>query len=754
MLLAGIQPIGWVEPWRNPKKSAGSCNGGVAMAQFNRFIFSLSKLGVGAIEGLFKASVHIHGRENILDGIVIFVVNHFTRLETLILPYELFRITGRPVMSLVHHGLFEGALGNFLEHMGAVSTRDPNRDRTVIRSLLVGDSPWLIFPEGSMIKDKKIVERGKFRVYSDTGSRRSPHTGAAVYALRTEFYRKRIHHLRDVSPDLLSQQLEFFDLKSPEQVSRKQTYLVPVNVSYYPIRPRQNALQVLASTLKKDIPDQFLEELETEGTMLLSGVDMDICFGKPIPIRAWLQEPNIQQDITSSSPILPDEPIPSRPLLRKIASKVTLQVMKTIYLMTAVNFDHLAAYVLKYYPKRKLTSFELMERLFMAMHRVCHLKDVRCHPAIEIERIPKPIGEYHRMLSDFLDVARQSKVIEILDGIIVKKRLFGAGRSTFQTIRRDNPYLVIVNEVEYLHSVTRRLRLVAQCPQLLANRRLRRQFLEFDQRQFATDYAAYRLEGESKPPDVGAPFLLKRAGAKTGVLLVHGYMAAPEEVRPLAAFLRRHGYTVYACRLPGHGTNPEDLAGRSWQEWLMAAERGYLILASLCQNIVLGGFSCGSGVALLAGSENLPKVKAVFAINPPVKLRRKAAKFAPAVVLWSRLIERISGSEARQYFVPNQPENPDINYTRNPVSGVRELMALMERVADRLEDFTLPVLVIQGSDDPVVEPQGSEDLYRGLGTKEKEYAVFPADRHVIIRGKGAERIFQRTLSFIESKLSD
>ena len=52
-------------------------------------------------------------------------------------------------------------------------------DKTVIRSLLMGDHPWLMFPEGSMIKDKKIIERGKFLIYSSTEARRPPPTGAA-----------------------------------------------------------------------------------------------------------------------------------------------------------------------------------------------------------------------------------------------------------------------------------------------------------------------------------------------------------------------------------------------------------------------------------------------------------------------------------------------------------------------------------------------------------------------------------------------
>ena len=69
-----------------------------------------------------------------------------------------------------------------------------------------------------------------------------------------------------------------------------------------------------------------------------------------------------------------------------------------------------------------------------------------------------------------------------------------------------------------------------------------------DRQQFAADYAAYAAEGESKPRSVGEPFLLKRRWARTGVLLIHGYLAAPEEVRLLGEFLHRHGFTVYGLQ--------------------------------------------------------------------------------------------------------------------------------------------------------------------------------------------------------------
>ena len=722
------------------------------MVEFHPLVFSLSKLAVSAIERLFRASVTVTGREHLPRGVLIFAVNHFTRLETLLLPYEFYKLTGKPVMSLAYHTFFGGTLGTYLEHMGAVSTADPNRDTIIIRSLLMGNNPWLIFPEGSMIKDKKIMERGRFLVYSTTGSKRPPHTGAALLALRTEFYRQRLHHLRETDPVLLREQLEVFDLSSPDQVSNLETFLVPVNVSYYPIRSRENALQKLAASFMRDIPERVLEELQTEGTMLLSGVDINIAIGKPIPVKPWLEDRRVREDIVASRHITPDEPIPSRPLLRRIASKLTLRLMAAIYGLTTINFDHLAAYLLKYHPGTRLTVFDLAQRLHVAAEEVTRLKGFEFHAVLRGDQSTQFCRRYRRMLADFLVVAEKSGVVEIKGERLRKKQLKMSKLFTFHTIRQENPYLVILNEVEYLGRLTRLLRRIAWRPGWVLRRQLRRGLCRTDLDQFIADYLAYRRESESKPVHIGAPFLLKRFRGRIGVLLVHGYLAAPKEMRPLANFLHQQGCTVYSPRLRGHGTTPEDLAGRTWEDWLTSVERGYLILATTCRDVVLGGFSMGSGLALSVAACNLPKVRAVVAINPPAKLRKKSARLVPAVALWNRLVDRISTAPNHLHFIPNDPENPDINYSRNPVTGLNQLMELMDRVAERLEEITVPTLIIQGSEDPVVHPEGTDDLYQRLGARDKEMTIFPTSRHVIIRGEGSQRVFTRVWQFISDRL--
>jgi esterase/lipase len=94
----------------------------------------------------------------------------------------------------------------------------------------------------------------------------------------------------------------------------------------------------------------------------------------------------------------------------------------------------------------------------------------------------------------------------------------------------------------------------------------------------------------------------------------------------------------------------------------------------------------------------------------------------------------------------------DAGFRRHDEGLPLESLNLGEKVSEQLKSFSLPVLVIQGSDDPLVHPEGSKNLYQELGSKDKEFAVYRADRHVIIRGEGTKEIFSRVLSFIQSRL--
>ena len=66
----------------------------------NRFAYRMTGLAIKTIADLSKAHIHIHGAEHIPHGSLLFVINHFTRIETLLMPYQIFKLTDIPVWSL------------------------------------------------------------------------------------------------------------------------------------------------------------------------------------------------------------------------------------------------------------------------------------------------------------------------------------------------------------------------------------------------------------------------------------------------------------------------------------------------------------------------------------------------------------------------------------------------------------------------------------------------------------------------------
>jgi len=79
---------------------------------------------------------------------------------------------------------------------------------------------------------------------------------------------------------------------------------------------------------------------------------------------------------------------------------------------------------------------------------------------------------------------------------------------------------------------------------------------------FERDYKEHFLAGETKDRHIGEPYLLHHARTNRGVLLIHGLMAAPEEVREWADFSIFPG--VYGlCTQTGRSWNFRSRSGTS-----------------------------------------------------------------------------------------------------------------------------------------------------------------------------------------------
>jgi esterase/lipase/1-acyl-sn-glycerol-3-phosphate acyltransferase len=714
----------------------------------NRFAYRTTGLAIKAISNLSKANISLHGQENIPEGSVIFVINHFTRLETMLMPYQIFTLTRVPVWSLADYALFTGALGGYLDKVGAVSTKDPDRDRLIVKSLLTGEANWVIFPEGRMVKNKKIIEKGQFMI-SWAGGKHPPHTGAATLAIRTEFYRQRLRRLAWEKPDEAKYLQDLFQIESLEPVLNRHTYIVPVNLTYYPIRARENILSNLASKLVDNMPDRALEELMTEGSMLISGVDIDIRFGDPILIGECLECTIIESDIRTQRRINFDDPVASKSAMRKEALKLMQLYMTDIYNLTTVNLDHLFASILRALRVKQIDEYDLRRRVFLAATRIQQHNGLHLHSSLKDVPIHLLTDDHIGKAADFISIALEKGNLKRVGERLIKDQSTFTSPYDFHRARIDNPIDVIANTVEPLTQLQRTVRHLALQPGFWVRRKVAQYLAEQAVAEFKQDYQQYFVKGESKSMEVGMPFIIKGKSKNIGVLLSHGYMAAPLEVKGLADYLGSLGFWVYVLRLKGHGTSPDDLAKRSYGDWVKSIDHGYALISSICRKVVVGGFSTGAGLALHLAAR-VKEVAGVFAVAAPLTLKDFSSKFAPAVDMWNRIMDKTYHVGPQKIFVENKPENPHINYLRNPISGVRELGRLMDDLESKLSHLNKPALIIQSRRDPVVDPKGSRKIFELLGTEQKEYLLVNFDRHGILLGEGCQRVHKIIGEFIKT----
>lgn len=220
-------------------------------------------------------------------------------------------------------------------------------------------------------------------------------------------------------------------------------------------------------------------------------------------------------------------------------------------------------------------------------------------------------------------------------------------------------------------------------------------------------------------PEEDLPFAAVPAGATSAVLLVHGFTATPWEMRPLAASLAGRGLATLAVRLPGHGTTPEDLAVRRWEEWLESVTHGFDLLAGHFPRVYGAGIS--TGTLLLLALTRLRQPKGLVLLSPYLRIRHRLAPFAG----WLRYLKPyqhrpLNGGEAAHY------------YARRPLAGVHQINRLTRALTPRLGEITVPVLAIHGEGDMTVDIDSGRELVERMGSRIKVYErLGPEAPHVL-----------------------
>ncbi|MBT8447906.1 MAG: alpha/beta fold hydrolase, partial [Gammaproteobacteria bacterium] len=572
--------------------------------------------------------------------------------------------------------------------------------------------------------------------------------------------------------DTWAESLDFRSRYDLIEAAERQVSIVPANITFYPLRVRDNMLLKGAELLsKRDLSARAQEELIVEGNLLLRSTDMDIRLGdvlQPLITWKWWERrivmrmarklENFQQVFSAERPRPGLEARACAFGMRASIDKLRDTYMQDMYRSVTVNLSHLAAETILAFidsGAQGIGRARLTNALYIATKLVQRQRHIHLHRSLSNPSVyGRVLHDESEELNQFLRSAARAELIETKPGQLRFREKILAEHA-FDQIRLENPIEVYANEVGPLPIVASCVRdamdkAITCSSSDMATFRFDDQIKQFEWDRYIYSDRKYdeinRVETATADP---TPYLIEPDQARTtGVVLVHGFLASPAETRDFGNALAERGFAVLGARLAGHGTSPWDLRERRFEDWQDSVREALDIMRDRYERVLLIGFSTGGSLCAALAAEDQTGIAGLACICTPVLFRNRNMRFVPLVHGANNIVRWLTTFEGAITFRPNDSEHPHINYRHIPVRGLYELSRLTDLLKRSLSDITTPALLIQSTDDSVVNPESANILYDGLGSAFKRLHWIESTRHGILN-EDVDRTHQLLLDFAD-----
>jgi len=238
------------------------------------------------------------------------------------------------------------------------------------------------------------------------------------------------------------------------------------------------------------------------------------------------------------------------------------------------------------------------------------------------------------------------------------------------------------------------------------------------------------------------PFFYQNDRSDTACLLLHGFTAAPQEMRHLGEFLHGCGFTVHCPLLAGHGTDVRDLNATTWRDWHGSAYEGWCALHQSATQVFAIGLSLGAALALYLAA-HVP-LSGVVAMATPLVLDKR--------LLWL--------ARALKYLRPYRKKGPShindpqalaarVAYDQTPTRSSEQALLCFRHLYAELPKIQTPVLLMHSRHDQTVEPATMPRIYERLGTKDKRMLWLENSGHIVTEDYDRQLVYATIRDFIE-----
>jgi carboxylesterase len=223
-------------------------------------------------------------------------------------------------------------------------------------------------------------------------------------------------------------------------------------------------------------------------------------------------------------------------------------------------------------------------------------------------------------------------------------------------------------------------------------------------------------------------------------VIIHGFTGNPWEVEPLAKALERNGYEVMTPLLPGHSNEEERMEKVTSLDWIQVIEKIVENAIEENKEIHMIGFSMGAMIASLMTCRY--KISTLVLLSPSVYV----------------LTPHVIKTRIKSFFQLTRKNRSLLGYTilnnlssmrSTPLYNVFQFQKIVSHAKKIFQHIYIPICIIHGQKDEIVDPRSSEWIYRVAPSKEKELHYLPNSRHLICQDCEVDTVIQTIIKFLE-----
>lgn len=263
--------------------------------------------------------------------------------------------------------------------------------------------------------------------------------------------------------------------------------------------------------------------------------------------------------------------------------------------------------------------------------------------------------------------------------------------------------------------------------------------------------------------DIYYQYWMPEGEPKAILLVVHGLAEHSGRYMNVVNHLVPSGYAVYGIDHIGHGKSAgERVYVKRFQDYTETLKIYFDMIRDWQpkKSIFLIGHSMGGLISTAYLLEHQDELSGAVLSGPGVKVPDNISQAVIFVgnmlsILMPKagVIQLDAKGVSRDPAVVDAYVNDPLVYTGKTTARLgAELLKTMQRVSKQAAGIRLPIMILQGSDDKLVDPSGAQLLYDLVGSEDKTIKIYDGFYHEVFNEPGHEQVLNDVETWLEAHL--